>query len=142
MFNGSIRDNILVGKPDASEEEIVAAAVQANAHEFIMGLPHKYETDVGALGMKLSGGQRQRIAIARALIRNPELLIFDEATSSLDHESERLIQKSIEGLRATKTILVIAHRLSTIEKADRIYQCGVDGRAREVSFSSLLAAAN
>ena len=137
LLNGTIRENILVGKPDATEDEIEKAVRLANIYQFIMELPEKYNTQVGAGGMKLSGGQRQRIAIARAVIRNPHLLIFDEATSSLDNESERLIQKSIENLKGNNTVLVIAHRLSTIENADRIYRIDSSGRTEEVDFASL-----
>lgn len=124
LFNISIRDNIAFGKKDANEKAIIDAAQAAHAHDFIISLPDGYDTVVAERGMKLSGGQRQRIAIARAIIRNPDIFIFDEATSSLDNESEKLIQKSIELLSKDKTILIIAHRLSTIENADVIYDLG------------------
>ena len=120
LFNASVRDNILVGKPGASDEEIIIAAEKANADEFIKTLPMEYDTILGERGLMISGGERQRIAIARALIRDPELLIFDEATSALDQESERLIQKSINSLAGQKTIIIIAHRLTTVKNADRI----------------------
>ncbi|OGW47571.1 MAG: hypothetical protein A2Y66_03215 [Nitrospirae bacterium RBG_13_41_22] len=120
LFNASVKDNILVGKPGASEGEIIIAAEKALADEFIKKLPMKYDTIIGERGLMISGGERQRIAIARALIRDPELLIFDEATSALDQESERLIQKSINGLVGEKTIIIIAHRLTTVKNAFRI----------------------
>ena len=121
VFNTTIAENIAIGKLDATEEESYNAAKLAGAHDFIMQLPEQYETVVGDRGLKLSGGQRQRIAIARALIRDPDLLIFDEATSSLDTETEKAVQESIEELSKNKTILVIAHRLSTIENAHVVY---------------------
>src|SRR4030042_3291547 len=120
LFNASVKDNILVGKPGASEGEIIIAAEKALADEFIKKLPMKYDTIIGERGLMISGGERQRIAIARALIRDPELLIFDEETSALDQESERLIQKSINGLVGEKTIIIIAHRLTTVKNAFRI----------------------
>jgi len=121
LFNMTLRENILMGKPDATEEEVVGAAKMANIHDFIIGLPEAYDTVVGDRGVKLSGGQRQRIVIARVVIRNPELFIFDEATSALDYESEAAVRRSIEKLAEKKTIIVIAHRDSTIEKADVIF---------------------
>lgn len=121
LFNTSVKENILFGKPESTEEDILIAAKMANAHEFIMKLPKAYDTVLGDRGLTLSGGQRQRLTIARALIRSPELLIFDEATSSLDTESERLIHESIESLRNNKTIIIISHRLSTIKSADLIH---------------------
>ena len=120
LFGGSIRENIAYGKPDASEEEILLAAKQANALNFVNGFPEKFETLVGERGIKLSGGQRQRIAIARALLKNPSILILDEATSSLDSESEKLVQEALETLMEGRTSIIIAHRLSTIRKADTI----------------------
>lgn len=120
LFGGSIRENIAYGRPGASHEEIKEAAKKANALEFIESFPEKMETLVGDRGVKLSGGQRQRIAIARAILKNPTILVLDEATSSLDALSEKLVQEALETLMENRTTLVIAHRLSTIRKADRI----------------------
>lgn len=120
LFGGTIRENIAYGRPGAGEDEIMEAAIQANAWDFIRSFPDKLETVVGERGVQLSGGQRQRIAIARAVLKNPRILILDEATSSLDSESERLVQEALEKLMAGRTSLVIAHRLSTVRKADRI----------------------
>lgn len=120
LFGGSIKENIAYGKPDATFEEIKLAAQQANALEFINGFPEQFETLVGERGIKLSGGQRQRIAIARALLKNPSILILDEATSSLDSESEKLVQEALETLMKGRTSIIIAHRLSTIRSADTI----------------------
>ncbi|MFQ5444355.1 MAG: ABC transporter ATP-binding protein, partial [Nitrospinales bacterium] len=120
LFGGSIRENILYGKLDASEDELVQAAKSAHAHDFIMGLEKGYDTLVGEKGIKLSGGERQRIAIARAILKDPKILILDEATSSLDAQSENMIQDALELLMANRTTLVIAHRLSTIHNADKI----------------------
>lgn len=120
LFGGSIRENICYGKIDASNDELITAARQANAHDFIMSFPEGYDTIVGERGIKLSGGQRQRIAIARALLKNPSILILDEATSSLDSESERLVQEALQLLMQGRTSIIIAHRLSTIREADQI----------------------
>ena len=120
LFGGTIKENIAYGKPDATLEEIQLAAEQANAIEFIDKFPEQYETIVGERGVQLSGGQRQRIAIARAVLKNPSILILDEATSSLDSESEKLVQNALEKLMKDRTSIVIAHRLSTIRKADKI----------------------
>lgn len=120
LFGGSIRENILYGKPDATQEEIEHAARQAHAHEFIINFPEGYETVVGERGVKLSGGQRQRIAIARAILKNPVILILDEATSSLDAASESLVQEALDNLMKNRTSFIIAHRLSTIRSADKI----------------------
>jgi subfamily B ATP-binding cassette protein MsbA len=120
LFSGSIRDNILYGKPDASEAELIAAAKAANAHGFITALSGGYDTQLGERGVNLSGGQRQRISIARALLKNPRILILDEATSALDVESEALVQQALDRLMQGRTSLIIAHRLSTVRNADRI----------------------
>jgi ABC-type multidrug transport system fused ATPase/permease subunit len=120
LFGGSIKENIAYGKPGASDDEIMAAARKANAHEFVDRFPEKYDTIVGERGIKLSGGQRQRIAIARAILKDPAILILDEATSSLDSESEQLVQEALDNLMKGRTSFVIAHRLSTIRNADKI----------------------
>lgn len=120
LFNDSVFNNILMGKPEATEEEVMAAAKIANAHEFIENLPDKYYTNIGDDGNKLSGGQKQRVSIARAVLKNPPIMILDEATSALDTESERFVQDALEKMMENRTSLVIAHRLSTIQKADWI----------------------
>ncbi|MBC7287169.1 MAG: ABC transporter ATP-binding protein [Armatimonadetes bacterium] len=120
LFSGTIRDNIRYGRPEATDEEVVRAAIAANAHDFIMEFPDGYETIVGDRGTRLSGGQRQRIAIARALLRDPRILILDEATAELDSESEALIQEALERLMRDRTTFIIAHRLSTVMNADEI----------------------
>ncbi|HEY9749326.1 MAG TPA: ATP-binding cassette domain-containing protein, partial [Allocoleopsis sp.] len=120
IFSATVYENIAYGRPAATEAEVIAAAKQANAHEFITQLPQGYQTQVGDQGVRLSGGQRQRLALARAMIRNPEILILDEATNALDSISEHLIQEAIHRLSQRCTLIVIAHRLSTIEQADQI----------------------
>ena len=118
LFNDSIFNNIALGKPDARLEDVIKAAKIANAHDFIMDTEAGYETNIGDRGLKLSGGERQRMTIARAVLKNPPILILDEATSSLDTESERLVQDAINKLMSNRTSIVIAHRLSTIRHAD------------------------
>jgi len=120
LFNDTIRDNIAYGKPEASREEVERAARAANAHDFISRLPDGYETMVGERGSLLSVGERQRIAIARALLKDPPILVLDEATSSLDAESEALVQEALDRLMKGRTTFVIAHRLATVVHADRI----------------------
>jgi subfamily B ATP-binding cassette protein MsbA len=120
LFGGTIRENILYGRLDATEEEMMAAARAANAHDFIVGFPDQYDSVVGERGMNLSGGQRQRIAIARAILKDPCILLLDEATSSLDNESEGLVQDALDRLMQDRTTVIVAHRLSTIKVAHRI----------------------
>jgi subfamily B ATP-binding cassette protein HlyB/CyaB len=120
LFNSSVRENIALADPAMPIDHVIAAAKLAGAHEFILELPHAYDTVIGERGASLSGGQAQRIAIARALIANPKILIFDEATSALDYESERIIQDNMRRIAAGRTVVVIAHRLSTVRSADRI----------------------
>jgi len=120
LFNDTVAANIAYGRPEAPREAIAEAARMANADEFIRALPKGYDTVIGERGVKLSGGQRQRLAIARALFRNPPILVLDEATSALDTESERLVQQAIDRVMRHRTVLVIAHRLSTVQHADTI----------------------
>ena len=120
LFNDSVYNNILMGKPDADREEVEVAAKIANAHDFILNLSDGYNTNIGDDGNKLSGGQKQRVSIARAVLKNPPIMILDEATSALDTESERFVQEALEKMMENRTSLVIAHRLSTIQKADWI----------------------
>ncbi|MCY9667653.1 ABC transporter ATP-binding protein/permease [Paenibacillus alginolyticus] len=120
LFSGTVRENILLGNPNAAEEEMISAAKAANAHDFIVNLPKGYDTEIGERGMKLSGGQKQRVAIARVFLKNPSILVLDEATSALDLESEHLIQESLSKLAKNRTTLIVAHRLSTITHADQI----------------------
>ena len=121
LFNDTIFNNIAFGVDDATQEQVEAAAKIANAHDFIMEMENGYQTNVGDRGGRLSGGQRQRISIARAILKNPPILILDEATSALDTESERLVQDALEKLMKSRTTIAIAHRLSTIKNADEIY---------------------
>ncbi len=130
LFGGTIRENIAYGKPDATEQEIIAVAQKANAWEFISTFPEGLNTVVGERGIKLSGGQRQRIAIARAILKDPAILILDEATSSLDAESEKVVQEALYELMRGRTSIIIAHRLATIRDVDCIYVLG-DGKIIE-----------
>ena len=138
LFAGTVYENILYGRPDATEEEVIEAAKNANAHEFIMSLPDGYNTDIGQRGVKLSGGQKQRLSIARVFLKNPPVLIFDEATSALDNESEKVVQDSLEKLAKNRTTLVIAHRLSTIRNAERIIVLSENGIEEEGTHDNLL----
>lgn len=139
LFNDTIEGNILMGRPDATHDEVVAASKIANAHSFIMESPEGYDTNIGDRGTKLSGGQRQRISIARAVLKNPEILILDEATSALDTESEKLVQDALTKLLKGRTSIVIAHRLSTIYNADRIYVIDQGRVAEHGTHQELLA---
>jgi ATP-binding cassette subfamily B protein len=138
LFSGTLRDNIVYGKVDATGEQVIAAAERANIHDFIMSLPDDYATDIGEKGIRLSGGQRQRVAIARAFLKNPPILILDEATSSLDNETEVKIQASLTELARGRTTLVIAHRLSTIKNADEILVLTDEGIQERGSHEKLL----
>lgn len=138
LFCGTVRENIAYGKPDASDEEIIEAAKNANIHDFVMSLPDGYDTFVGERGTRLSGGQKQRISIARVFLKNPPILILDEATSALDNESERHIQKSLEELSKNRTTITIAHRLSTIRGADEIIVITEDGIAERGNHDELM----
>jgi ATP-binding cassette subfamily B protein len=140
LFVGTIYDNIRYGKPDATRAEVIQAAKNANAHEFIMSMPDGYETDIGQRGIKLSGGQKQRISIARVFLKNPPILIFDEATSALDNESEKVVQESLEVLAKNRTTFVIAHRLSTIRNAEKILVLTENGIEESGNHEELMAA--
>lgn len=137
LFNDTVHNNILIGKPDATSEEVIAAAKVANAHEFISQLPDGYETNIGDGGNRLSGGQKQRLSIARAVLKNPPIMILDEATSALDTESERLVQEALENMMRGRTSLIIAHRLSTIQHADLIVVLN-QGRIEEMGSHEAL----
>ena len=139
MFNDSIEGNILMGRPTATHDEVVEASKVANAHNFIVESPEGYDTNIGDRGSKLSGGQRQRISIARAVLKNPEILILDEATSALDTESEKLVQDALTNLLKGRTSIVIAHRLSTIYNADKIYVIDKGKVVEEGTHAELLA---
>ena len=138
LFVGSVKDNIRYGKPNATDEEIIEAAKNANAHDFIMELPDGYDTYIGQRGVKLSGGEKQRLSIARVFLKNPPILIFDEATSALDNESEKVVQESLEKLAKNRTTFVIAHRLSTIRNAERIIVLTEDGIAEQGTHKELM----
>jgi len=138
LFSGTLEDNLKYGKPDATREEIILAAKTANAHDFIVALPDGYSTVVGERGAQMSGGQRQRIAIARAILKDPRILIFDEATSALDLASERLIQEAMERVMKGRTTFIIAHRLSTIQMADQILVMDQGSLAEHGTHAELL----
>jgi ATP-binding cassette subfamily B protein len=138
LFVGTVYDNIRYGKPDATREEVIAAAKEANAYDFIMSLPNGFETDIGQRGIKLSGGQKQRLSIARVFLKNPPILIFDEATSSLDNESEKIVQESMEKLAKNRTTMVIAHRLSTIRNAEKILVLTDNGIEEQGTHNELM----
>jgi ABC-type multidrug transport system fused ATPase/permease subunit len=140
LFHRTLLENIRYGRPDATDEQVIEAAKAAHCHEFIQSLEQGYETYVGERGIKLSGGERQRVAIARAILRDAPIMVLDEATSSLDSESEGLIQQAIDKLMENKTVIVIAHRLSTIRKMDRIIVVD-DGRIVEAGDHESLAQA-
>ncbi|TCL32939.1 subfamily B ATP-binding cassette protein MsbA [Anaerospora hongkongensis] len=139
LFNGTVYDNILYGRLDATEAEVVAAAKAANAHSFIDKMPDKYQTQIGERGAKLSGGQRQRISIARAILKDPRILVLDEATSALDTESEKLVQQALDKLMIGRTSFVIAHRLSTVQRADMIVVLDKGRIVEQGTHSELLA---
>ena len=139
LFNDTIESNIAMGKPSATHDEIGAAAKVANAHDFILETPEGYRTNIGDCGSKLSGGQRQRLSIARAVLKNPEILILDEATSALDTESEKLVQDALNALLEGRTSVVIAHRLSTIHNADRIIVVDHGRIAEQGTHAQLMA---
>lgn len=138
LFSGTIFENIAYGRPGATEEEVIEAAKQAGAHDFIMSTVNGYQTYVGERGVRLSGGQKQRISIARVFLKNPPILVLDEATSALDNESERLVQKFLERLAQNRTVITIAHRLSTIRNADKILVLTEDGIAEQGTHEELL----
>jgi len=139
LFNDTIFNNIAFGMEDVSEEEVIAAAKVANAHEFIKDLPEGYHSHIGDRGNKLSGGQKQRISIARAVLKNPPIMILDEATSALDTESEKLVQDALENLMKNRTSIVIAHRLSTIKNADEIVVMSQGEIIEQGSHAELIA---
>ncbi|CRK84837.1 ABC transporter [Neobacillus massiliamazoniensis] len=138
LFAGTVMENIRYGYLSASDEEIIAAAKHANAHEFIMSLPNGYHSEIGQRGVRLSGGQKQRLSIARVFLKNPPILILDEATSSLDNESESIVKESIEMLAKRRTTIVIAHRLSTIRNAERILVLTENGIVEQGTHDTLL----
>jgi subfamily B ATP-binding cassette protein MsbA len=139
LFNGTVYDNILYGRLDATHEDVIAAAKAANAHNFIDRMPDQYQTQIGERGAKLSGGQRQRISIARAILKDPRILILDEATSALDTESEKLVQQALDKLMVGRTSFVIAHRLSTVQRADMIVVLDKGRLVEQGTHSELLA---
>ena len=138
LFSGTILENILYGRKDASRDEVIEAAKAAGAHEFIEALPNGYDTYVGERGIRLSGGQKQRISIARVFLKNPPVLILDEATSALDNESEKIVQESLEKLARGRTVFTIAHRLTTIRNADIILVLTENGIEEQGSHAELI----
>lgn len=138
LFTGSIRDNIIIGKPDATDEEVMDACIKARIHDFIMSLKDGYDTFVGERGLKLSGGQKQRISIARVFLKDPKIMILDEATSALDNITEREIQESLEELSRGRTNIIVAHRLSTIQNADEILLIGKSGIVERGTHNELI----
>jgi len=139
ILTGTVRENLIYGEPDANEERMIAAAKAANAHDFIMALPHGYNTMMGERGVNLSGGQRQRLSIARALLKNPRILILDEATSALDTQSESVVQQALESLMQNRTSFIVAHRLSTVRSADRIIVLDKGRIAEQGTHDELMA---
>lgn len=139
LFNASIRDNILYGRLDATEEEVIEAAKRANIHDYIMQMEHGYDTQIGERGVRLSGGQKQRLSIARVFLKNPPILILDEATSALDNTTEILIQQALDELCKGRTTLVVAHRLSTIKNADEIAVISEGCIAEQGTHEALIA---
>jgi ATP-binding cassette subfamily B protein len=139
LFAGTVLDNIRYGNLNASQEEIIAAAKKANAHNFIMALPNGYATHIGQRGVKLSGGQKQRLSVARVFLKDPPIIIFDEATSSLDNESEKAVKDSLEKLALNRTTYVIAHRLSTVRHAQRIIVLTDSGIDEQGTHEELIA---
>ncbi len=138
LFNDTIENNIRLGVPDATRDDVIRAAKIANAHDFIMETDCGYDTNIGDRGAKLSGGQRQRLSIARAVLKNPDILILDEATSALDTESEKLVQSALDQLLQGRTSIVIAHRLSTVQNADRIIVIDAGRVVEEGTHNSLM----
>ena len=139
LFSGTVKENIAYGNPTATDEDIVAAAKLAGVHKFVEGQTDGYDTYIGEHGVKLSGGQRQRISIARAFLKNPPILILDEATSSLDTVTEREIQQALETLKVGRTTITVAHRLSTVKKADEIFVIDGKGIAEKGTHKELMA---
>ena len=139
MFSGTVRENIIYGKPDATDEEMIQAAKLAGAHDFISKLSDGYDTFIGERGTMLSGGQKQRISIARVFLKNPPVLVLDEATSALDNESEEIIKKSLESLSKGRTTFTVAHRLTTVKNADRIFVLTEKGIEEEGSHEELIS---
>jgi ABC-type multidrug transport system fused ATPase/permease subunit len=141
LFGGTIQENVAYGNPQATDNELIEACKKANAWQFISSFPEGLQTLVGERGVKLSGGQRQRIAIARAILKNPKILILDEATSSLDAESEKLVQEALDELMKNRTTIIIAHRLATIRKVDKIYVIN-EGKVAEAGTHEELSILN